>query len=265
MLQVIRCLGEHALPAFAIGVAALMLGVSLVWWAMRRWTVPLAADAPLPVGLLLLRIGLGLGLVVGAAALFAELAEGLGAREELGDIDATFMEAMLGNVPIAALRVFASVTKLGDTSTLTVIGVAVAAALWWRRERFLALAWSSALLGNALINTALKHVFERVRPVHDDGLVLAQGWSFPSGHASGAVVCYGMLAYLAVRWLPVALHLPVMLFAAALALTIGSSRVFLQVHYASDVVAGFASGTAWLTVCIFNIEITRWYRGVRPR
>jgi len=99
-----------------------------------------------------------------------------------------------------------------------------------------------------------------VRPLHDDGIVLAHGFSFPSGHSSGAVVAYGMLAYVAMRFVPVRWHLALVLCAVALAFSIGASRVFLRVHFASDVIAGFASGSAWLAVCIGSIELTHWYR-----
>jgi len=71
-----------------------------------------------------------------------------------------------------------------------------------------------------------------------------------------------MLAYLALRLAPPRWHLPAMLGAAALAGTVGSSRVFLQVHYASDVLAGFASGTAWLLVAIIGVELGR-HHGTR--
>ena len=99
------------------------------------------------------------------------------------------------------------------------------------------------------------------------GLVLADGWSFPSGHSSGSVVAFGMLAYLLSRFLPAdraALRLPVLLAAAALAFTVGSSRVFLQVHFASDVLAGFASGAAWLAVCVAAVEVGRYRWGRKP-
>ena len=98
-----------------------------------------------------------------------------------------------------------------------------------------------------------------MRPLRDDGLVLAQGFSFPSGHSSGAVVAYGMLAYIALRFVPPRWHLALVLAAVSLVFMIGASRIFLRVHFASDVIAGFASGTAWLAVCIASVELTRWY------
>ena len=69
-----------------------------------------------------------------------------------------------------------------------------------------------------------------------------------------------MLAYVAVRLLPERWELPAVLVAAGLAFSIGCSRVFLQVHWASDVLAGLASGSAWLVVCVVSIEMLRRYR-----
>jgi undecaprenyl-diphosphatase len=66
-----------------------------------------------------------------------------------------------------------------------------------------------------------------------------------------------MLAYLALRLLPLRWHLPSLFATVTLALTVGASRLFLGVHFASDVIAGFASGTAWLALCITSIEYIR--------
>lgn len=256
-------LGEHALVGFCLALAGLLVVVGLLWRVLQHRPAPGARSALPPAAFLLLRLAFGFALIVGAAALFAELADGLEAQEEMGALDEAFTVALSASVPPAALTAFAAITRAADTSTLTVLGIAVAGVLLARRRTWLALAWAFAVGGNALLNVILKGVFERVRPLHDDGLVLAQGWSFPSGHASGAVVAYGMLAYVLLRSLPARLHLPVVLLAAAAAFSIGCSRVFLRVHHASDVVAGFASGGAWLTVCIASVEATRWYRRTR--
>ena len=156
---------------------------------------------------------------------------------------------------------FAALTRLGDTATLTVLCIGVALALGVTGRRGLALGWVAAVAGNALLNTTLKRIFERVRPLHEGGLVLEHGFSFPSGHSSGSLVAYCMLAYVAVRVLPPRWHLPAACTAVALALTVGASRVFLRVHFVSDVLAGFASGAAWLVVCVGSVELARWYRG----
>ncbi|HYM47463.1 MAG TPA: phosphatase PAP2 family protein, partial [Burkholderiaceae bacterium] len=69
--------------------------------------------------------------------------------------------------------------------------------------------------------------------------------------------------YVLIRSTPVIWHLPIVLLATAIAFITGCSRIFLQVHYASDVLAGFASGVAWLAVCVIGAEISR--RAAFPR
>ncbi len=260
-LRLAQWLGAHALAVFAAGLLGTLMLAAAGWWALQRFAHP-RSDSTLPPALfLLLRLAIGFAIIVAAAAGFAEVAEELGDEEDLARADQALTDALHDSVPGAVLPVFALVTRLGDVALLTALGVAVALLLIARRRAGLALGWVVALGGNGLLNMALKQVFARVRPVHDDGLVLAEGFSFPSGHSSGAVVAYGMLAYVLTRFLPPRWHLPLLLAAVALAYAIGASRVFLRVHFASDVVAGFASGTAWLAVCIFSIQLTRWYRG----
>lgn len=75
---------------------------------------------------------------------------------------------------------------------------------------------------------------------------------------------YGVLAYVALRLLPDRWHLPAVAAAAAIAFTVGASRVFLNAHFPSDVAAGFASGSAWLALCIMAMEHARRRDRVRP-
>ena len=69
------------------------------------------------------------------------------------------------------VHAFATITRLGDPATLTTIGVAVFLALLWRRSTRLALTWAASVGGSALLNAALKLVFARARPPHEDGLI----------------------------------------------------------------------------------------------
>jgi len=251
--------GTHALPIFFALLLLLLALTWLGWWAFQRWMLPREQGA-LPTPLVLaLRLALGFGTIVLGAWVFAEIAEELHAEAALGAADQALADALRISLPTAALYAFAWLTRLADPATLTALCIAVAAALAFAGRRWLAFGWVATVAGNALLNVTLKQVFARVRPLHDDGIVLAQGFSFPSGHSSGAVVAYGMLAYVAMRFVPLRWHLAITLAAVALAFGIGASRMFLRVHFASDVIAGFASGSAWLAVCIASIELTRWY------
>lgn len=255
--------GRHALPLFLMLLGALLLTVGVVGWLWQAHVWPRARDGLPQPALLLLGVGTGFGALLVSAKLFADIAERLGDGQRMSLLDEALSLSIGQHVDIGTLQVFAVLTHLGDAALLTVLALVVALLLWRRGRGALALAWLLALGGNALLIPLLKRIFERVRPVHDHGLVSEMGFSFPSGHTAGATVAYGMLAYLAVRVLPDRWHVPAVLASTALAFTVGSSRVFLQVHFASDVLAGFAWGSAWLAVCMLSVELSRRYR-LRP-
>ena len=266
--SLIQALGAHALLLFAVLLLGVLLPlVAALWWLTQRYALP-PKTSPLPQAVyLVIRLAAGFALLVGGAALFAEIAEELGDGVRAGQLDQIFSDAVRDHTAGWALQAFAWITRLGNTATLSVLCIVVAGVLLLRGRRWLALAWVLAVCGNALLNTTLKALFARTRPLHEGGLIPAEGWSFPSGHSSGAVVVYGMLAYVLIRCLPPALawraSLPLLLLAAATAFSIGCSRIFLQVHFATDVLAGFASGTAWLAVSVASIEWASHYRRSR--
>lgn len=263
----VQALGAHALLLFVLMLALLLPLTGALWWLTQRYALARDTRSVRPGVYLVIRLLAGFAVLVVAAALFAEIAEELGDGERVGQLDQVFSDAVHDHTAAWAVQAFAWITRLGDTATLSVWGIVVAAALLLRGRRWLALAWVLAVCGNALLNTTLKAVFARTRPLHEGGLIQAEGWSFPSGHSSGAVVVYGMLAYVLLRSLPPALawraSLPLVLLAAATAFSVGCSRIFLQVHFATDVLAGFASGTAWLAICVASFEWSRHYRRSR--
>jgi membrane-associated phospholipid phosphatase len=264
----VHALGAHALLLFGLLLGALLTLAAALWWLAQRYALPRKTSTLSPSVYLLIRLAAGFAALVAGAALFAGIAEELGDGERAGQLDQIFSDAVREHTAGWALQAFAGITRLGDTATLSVVCVVVGAVLLLRGRRWLALAWVLAVCGNALLNTTLKAVFARTRPLHEGGLIQAEGWSFPSGHSSGAVVVYGMLAYVLLRSLPPALawraSLPLVLLAAATAFSVGCSRIFLQVHFATDVLAGFASGTAWLAICVASVEWASHYRQSRP-
>jgi undecaprenyl-diphosphatase len=249
--------GAHALPIFLALLALLLLTLWAAAQAVRRagagrspgWpraSLPLAA--PLLIG--------GTVVALGAVTL-EELAEHLRHGATLVRLDVAFNAALHASLPAPALQAFGALTHLGDTATLTGLCIGITLALVAAGQRGLALGWVVAVAGNGLLNQGLKQFFGRVRPLQAAGGAFEGGYSFPSGHSSGSLVAYGLLAYLALRVLPLRWHLPAMMVAVALAWTVGASRSFLGVHFASDILAGFASGAAWLALCITGMEVAR--------
>jgi membrane-associated phospholipid phosphatase len=119
--------------------------------------------------------------------------------------------------------------------------------------------WVAAVAGSAVLNQLLKGFFQRPRPHFAHPLVVESSYSFPSGHAMESFVVYGMLAYLAVLlWLRSwEARVAVICGAALVVVLIGFSRMYLGVHYFSDVVAGYAAGGVWLSALITGAETIR--------
>lgn len=117
------------------------------------------------------------------------------------------------------------------------------------------------LLSSFLLNLAIKWFIGRPRPFADHQLIEANFYSYPSGHAMSAVGFYGFLIYLVIKyfrggWIR-RLLIGLLLF---LIMAIGMSRIYLGVHYPTDVLAGFIAGTFWLLVCIIVFRSVRFYR-----
>lgn len=274
-------LAAHPIEVFLIAAATLLVAIALSAWLLRGLREPLwralhrSGAAPwvrrLPplrgierpdeaLGGLVLDLGFGFLLVVGALAAFFALADAISLGDGLAQFDHALATSMAQGVPDPILRAFAYLTRMADMEAQTAICIAVAMFLLWRRQRLLALIWVAAVAGNGALTRVMKWTFARERPLHDHGWVVEHGWSFPSGHASGALAVYGMLAYLLLRATPRIWHLPIVLTTSVLVLAIGYSRVLLHVHYFSDVLAGWTVAGAWLVVCIATARLIRAHR-----
>jgi len=137
--------------------------------------------------------------------------------------------------------------------------VALALFLIWKKP--LRYVWLIAinLLLSSLVNEGLKNVFQKPRP-NLNQLVAVTGYSFPSGHAMVSTAFYGLLIFLCITLMKHRAKYFFSGFLGLLILAIGLSRVYLGVHYLSDVLGGFAVGTAWVVLmitvysCIFRAK-----------
>lgn len=266
LVAVAEAVGAQALAWFVFGLAAACGAAALGWLLFGRVARARLARGEQASSPRRLVLALGLGFVLVAAAgmlLFSAIGARIVPGHPIVQVDHALAGAIGTHVAPAAVRVFAWLTHAGDPGVLAVLCVAVAVALWRQRHRTLALAWVLAVAGNAVLNPALKLAFERARPVYEGWLPPASGFSFPSGHSSGAMVAYGMLAYIALRTLPARWHGAALVAAVAVIFTTACSRVMLQVHFASDVIAGLVSGGTWLLTCIASAEAARHYRRSR--
>ncbi|MEO5735742.1 MAG: phosphatase PAP2 family protein [Rubrivivax sp.] len=245
--------GLHALAIFMALLLLALIATVGIWRhvqrgprvGQRRWRV---------VALVLIGSG---------SALFILLALLLQPASGLTEFDLALSAAVLAQVPASVVRFFGWLTHAGDSATRTVLALGVGTALLLARRPVLALGFAAGLAGNGALTTLLKHAFGRERPLQPSGGLTAEGYSFPSGHSAGAMVAFGLLAYLALRLLPARWHLAALCAAVVMSLGIGASRVFIRAHFPSDVLAGFASGVAWLALCVLLMEAAsqRWPRG----
>ncbi len=153
------------------------------------------------------------------------------------------------------------VTWLGKWQSLTIFFIAAVALFLRHKERFEALFLSFSFIGSLLFVYLLKTMFQRQRPEY--ALYFERTYSFPSAHAVVAITLYALLFYLLARRIEGRfLRGAVFTAGAVLALFIGISRIYLGVHYASDVLAGFALGLGW--VLVVNHVLKRFCRSVPP-
>lgn len=165
----------------------------------------------------------------------------------------------------AGLRALDVVTQLGSPG-VWVVALVVTIWLWRRQERFLAWAWLASNASGKLIQLVLKDTVHRRRPQYAAAFLHGHSYSFPSGHAMGSMICYGLLVYVlsrVYRW-DRARTAVASAMAAALVLLICFSRLYLGVHYPSDVTGGVLAGAAWLVVCLSVIHLVQ-HRQETPR
>lgn len=192
------------------------------------------------------------GLVISVLSLlaFTQIADSALGQETLAMIDLRLAAKLHAAATPLATQLMLFVTALGGRVVIVIALAGVLALAAWRRWADLVV-WIGALGGGAILTALLKALIQRPRPVFANPISVETSWSFPSGHALMAVVTYGLLTYLLVvrlhqwRW-----QVALVLASTFLILLIGFSRLYLGVHYVSDVLAGYAAGLCWLATCL---------------
>ena len=142
------------------------------------------------------------------------------------------------------------VTALGGVGVLVFVTLAVVGYLLLRRSKGLALYTTLAVGGGLVLSTLLKEFFDRSRPALVPHETVVYTSSFPSGHSMMSAVVYLTLGAMLARIQGhVRLKAYILLVAAFITVSVGSSRVYLGVHWPTDVLAGWAGGAAWAVAC----------------
>jgi membrane-associated phospholipid phosphatase len=209
-------------------------------------------------------IGIALVLFVVGLKVFIELTDEL-AENELGNFDDTVSSFVVSFRSDALTPYFKFMTDMGDRIAYVVISIALGAYFFFRHKNWKFIAQTVlVLLLSTLTNILLKSVINRARPSHEH-LVEVNTLSFPSGHSMSAMAFYGFLVYLAVvSKIPIVFKTVLVTVLVIIIASVGLSRIYLGVHYPSDVAAGFIGGLIWVTFCIivFNtISLLRKRKG----
>ena len=214
-------------------------------------------DVTLPY---IITVVIALIVVVGGINLFIELTETL-KSELLADYDQQITEYVISYRSSALTKYFVFVTNVGD-----VYGYAIILGVFTIMSIFVFKSWKYTvqiilvLALSALSNLILKRFVDRARPGIEH-MVSVETLSYPSGHAMSAMAFYGFLMYLFYRFkINIFLKIGIILLLALLILSIGLSRIYLGVHFPSDIVGGYIAGFIWVVFCILLFDVIEVFR-----
>lgn len=204
----------------------------------------------------------GIFLVIGAAIAvaatmgFSALAEYV-LEGDTQSYDVAILQWIHGHQNPILTKLMLEATYLGTGTVVMAIVCVTAAFLWNTEHKHSARLLVASTAGAILLNNALKLMYHRPRPTVFEWQTHALSSSFPSGHAMSATVVYGTVAYLLMRlqkrrWTRVL----TLCFAVALVLLVCVTRLYLGVHYPSDVIGGIIVGLAWAAFCMATLEAT---------
>jgi membrane-associated phospholipid phosphatase len=231
--------------------------------ARREWYQKWFADE----GLLGLHLTIGFIVALIAGIFFKFIADEVFETPGIRSADA-WAQAMANQIASPGLTAFMRfVTDFGNASTLAPLSVAIALLLYVKGSHRRLYTFASIMGGGFLLNVLLKDAFHRARPDLVQ-LIEAHGFSFPSGHSMGSMLFFGGLAYVLFF---TAEHHSIWRVIGVIAcfltsLLIGLSRVYLHVHFLSDVIGGFVAGLGWIGICVAGTESwIRWRDRRRKR
>ena len=272
-----------------LGILLTLAAVSWLWWWLvrheaevrRRWegvaahprvTALRARFAPQiaflharlsPAEFIGLDLTLGATTLVGASFIFGGIAEDVVTGDPLTVVDREIAVWLHLHATPNLTEAMKILSLLASWPVVMGICLFMASYFAWKRSRYLLVELILTIPGGMLLNVLLKYAFHRSRPSWAVPILIIESFGFPSGHAMAATLLYGFLAAIGVRkaqawrW-----RVLVVLSSGLLVLLIGFSRLYLGVHYLSDVLAGMAAGSAWLALCWIAVGTLQRHRAM---
>lgn len=174
-------------------------------------------------------------------------------------LDETLLQSIAPYIRSGRTAFMKAATFLGNHKFLVPANLLLIGILFFRKEKGMALTVFIVAISSLLLKLGLKELFQRPRPA--DPLVEGiTNYSFPSGHALMSIAFYGLLIWMAGKYIKNrSLRIGLIVFLVLLIGLIGFSRLYLRVHYPSDVIAGYCIGILWLWCCLL---VTRRFHPV---
>ncbi len=210
-----------------------------------------------PKSHIVLRTVAGIILAIAAGSGFAAIAEDVPEMGAMVRTDSAIAGYIVRHSTEGGESFFVFVSRLGGAVLIALLAVII---IWrlWKRDWFRAAAIAITASGSALLDEGLKVAFRRVRPESAAEFIHSGSFSFPSGHAMSSLVGYGFLLFLALRHIQSRSRRRALIAAAALLIgAVGFSRMYLGVHFLTDVIAGYLAGIVWLLACIGSYKLAR--------
>jgi undecaprenyl-diphosphatase len=146
-----------------------------------------------------------------------------------------------------------AISVVFDTTFIGITSIVVAGILFLMNYKRFSLLVLSAMAGDALLVLFLKIIIMSQRPTNQ--ILLETGYSFPSGHVTGCVVFFGVLTYIAwKRWNTLSARAVTCGLYVTITAVVGFDRIYLNVHWFSDIIGGVFLGAFWLFLCVFVFE-----------
>ena len=211
-----------------------------------------------------LRFTFGILMLIGASWVFVGIAEDVVSGDPLTLVDTQLAAWFHTHSTPLITQSMLIISGLQGTLGMSIYALLFGIFLMRTKQCYWLLTLILTVPGGMLLNVLMKQIFQRARPSFTDPIITLTTYSFPSGHAAGATLFYGILAAFLVthiskwRWRAV-----VVLVAILLVALVGFSRIYLGVHYLSDVLAAVAEGAAWLALCLTAIHTLRQRRVAR--